>query len=204
MNAENILLFSPNPLFNSYVSNVLPELGEDNMQQTTFQQYLLAMLGENLMIEDVFDQLEFVLNNEGNLDYSTRMDGIQYKSSLNYLHVVDEYLETLKWEGLVFKNIKIRGKLLVSAVEISEYFYQLGSEKSIPNRLQLVSEWLLKKIKKLEKVERKEAWVEEEIQYLEKEDYLAEAIGSQIITKNMNETRLMKENASNVSLASMS
>ncbi|MGE8079428.1 RNA polymerase recycling motor HelD [Peribacillus loiseleuriae] len=172
MNAENILLFSPNPLFNSYVSNVLPELGEDNMQQTTFQQYLLAMLGENLMIEDVFDQLEFVLNNEENLHYTTRMNGIQYKSSLSYLHGVDAYLETLKRGGLVFKNIKIRGKLLVSAVEISEYFYQLGSEKSIPNRLQLVSEWLLKKIKKLEKVERKDEWVEEEIQYLEKEDYL--------------------------------
>ncbi|MGX2959035.1 RNA polymerase recycling motor HelD [Peribacillus sp. JNUCC 23] len=172
MSAENILLFSPNPLFNSYVANVLPELGEDNMQQTTFQQYLLAMLGENLEVEDVFDQLEFVLNNDGNLKYSTRLNSIQYKSSLNYLQGINEYLEALKCEGLVFKNIKIRGKLLVSAMEISKYFYELGSEKSIPNRLQLVSEWLLKKIKKLEKIERKDAWVEEEIQYLEKEDYL--------------------------------
>ncbi|WP_028393064.1 RNA polymerase recycling motor HelD [Bacillus cihuensis] len=172
MSAENILLFSPNPLFNSYVANVLPELGEDNMQQTTFQQYLLAMLGEKFEIEDVFDQLEFVLNNKGSLKYTTRMNSIQYKSSLNYLQGMNEYLETLKSEGLVFKHIKVRGKLLVSAMEISKYFYELGSEKSIPNRLQIVSGWLLKKIKKFEKLERKEAWVEEEIQYLEKEDYL--------------------------------
>src|SRR5690606_17944143 len=36
INADQIVLFSPNPIFNSYVSTVLPELGEENMQQTTF------------------------------------------------------------------------------------------------------------------------------------------------------------------------
>ena len=40
LNADQIILFSPNSMFNSYVSNVLPELGEENMQQVTFQEYL--------------------------------------------------------------------------------------------------------------------------------------------------------------------
>ncbi len=40
LKSENIMLFSPNPLFNSYVSTVLPELGEENMQQATFMEYL--------------------------------------------------------------------------------------------------------------------------------------------------------------------
>ena len=35
--ADQIILFSPNSMFNSYVSNVLPELGEENMQQVTFK-----------------------------------------------------------------------------------------------------------------------------------------------------------------------
>jgi DNA helicase-2/ATP-dependent DNA helicase PcrA len=37
--AQNIVIFSPNQLFNDYISNVLPELGEENMQQTTFMEY---------------------------------------------------------------------------------------------------------------------------------------------------------------------
>ncbi|MGE7766275.1 hypothetical protein [Peribacillus sp. NPDC096540] len=35
--AENILLFSPNSLFNRYIASVLPDLGKDSMQQLTFQ-----------------------------------------------------------------------------------------------------------------------------------------------------------------------
>ena len=40
LKADQIILFSPNSMFNNYVSNVLPELGEENMQQVTFQEYL--------------------------------------------------------------------------------------------------------------------------------------------------------------------
>ena len=53
------MLFSPNPLFNSYVSTVLPELGEENMKQTTFQEYLDSQLGPKYQVEDAFSQLEF-------------------------------------------------------------------------------------------------------------------------------------------------
>lgn len=40
MTSNNILIFSPNTVFNDYISNVLPELGEENMQQTTFDEYI--------------------------------------------------------------------------------------------------------------------------------------------------------------------
>lgn len=36
MNARSILLISPSDLFNDYISNVLPELGEENVQHTTY------------------------------------------------------------------------------------------------------------------------------------------------------------------------
>lgn len=40
LNSNNILIFSPNNIFTEYISNVLPELGEDNTLQTTFDDYL--------------------------------------------------------------------------------------------------------------------------------------------------------------------
>ena len=39
-------------MFNSYVSNVLPELGEENMQQVTFQEYLNHRLSKSFDVED--------------------------------------------------------------------------------------------------------------------------------------------------------
>jgi|GEM_PF-36740 len=61
LHADQLLLFSPNPLFSSYVASVLPELGEENMRQTTFQAYLQHRLGGEFELEDPFAQLESLL-----------------------------------------------------------------------------------------------------------------------------------------------
>ncbi len=45
---KNIVIFSPNDIFNDYISNVLPQLGEDNMCQTTFKEYMHKALGNGL------------------------------------------------------------------------------------------------------------------------------------------------------------
>jgi DNA helicase II / ATP-dependent DNA helicase PcrA len=52
LTAKQVVLFSPNPMFNSYVSTVLPGLGEENMQQTTFQEMLEHRLGKRFRLED--------------------------------------------------------------------------------------------------------------------------------------------------------
>lgn len=48
----------------------------------------------------------------------------------------------------------------------------MDSTITIPNRMQLLIEWAQKEMKKHAKVERKQPWVEEEIQLLDKEEYL--------------------------------
>ena len=40
LSSNNILIFSPNKVFTEYISNVLPELGENNTLQTTFSEFL--------------------------------------------------------------------------------------------------------------------------------------------------------------------
>ena len=45
MQSQNIVIFSPNRIFNDYISHVLPELGEENVYQTTFQDFAEPFLG---------------------------------------------------------------------------------------------------------------------------------------------------------------
>ncbi|MBT2656168.1 UvrD-helicase domain-containing protein [Bacillus sp. ISL-18] len=172
LNAENIMLFSPNPLFNSYVSTVLPELGEENMQQSTFQEYLTQRLGKTYDVEDSFSQMEFLLSGNLEKDYQTRVEAIRYKASLEFKTLIDQYVSKLSNQGLIFKDLSFRGDKIISKKEISDYFYGLESSYSIPNRMQLVKEWLLKELKRAVKRERSQSWVEEEVQFLEKEDYM--------------------------------
>lgn len=182
LKSENIMLFSPNPLFNSYVATVLPELGEENMQQSTFMEYLNHRLGRKLDVEDPFSQMEYLLNGKDEPNFHVRVEGIRYKASLDFKKMIDQYARRLSTEGLIFKDLKFRSKILITNEAISEYFYSLEQQISIPNRMQLVKEWLLRELKRRVKQERSKSWVEEEVQFLEKEDYVE--VFTQMLEKN--------------------
>ncbi|MFC4777415.1 RNA polymerase recycling motor HelD [Paenibacillus sp. GCM10023252] len=171
LRADQIVLFSPNPMFNSYVSTVLPELGEENMQQTTYQSYLEHRLGRTFEVENPFAQMEYTLTGMEDPAYDTRMTAIRLKTGLPFMQVIEQYAGSLGSSGLVFKPIVFRGEPLIEASAISEYFYRLDRSYSIPNRMKLLTEWLLRELTRLGKEERGKPWVLEEIELLDQDSY---------------------------------
>ncbi|WP_068500226.1 RNA polymerase recycling motor HelD [Paenibacillus kribbensis] len=174
--ADQIVLFSPNPMFASYISTVLPELGEENMQQTTFQEYLDYWSGSSLRPEDSFDQIEYVLTAQGAPGYEARLQGIEYKASEAFLQALQNYGMWLGREGMRFNDIRFRDRDLITAEQMRAKFY--GYDRSLPlfNRVVLLQEWLLNELVSLERMERDTLWVEEELNYLDTEQY-AEVFG---------------------------
>lgn len=171
LQADQMILFSPNPMFNSYVSTVLPELGEENMQQTTFQEYLEHRLGREFQLEDPFVQIEYVLSANEDEDYQARIHGIRYKSSVQFLEAILRYKELLEKKAMNFKAVRFQGREVVSAEDIYNQFYAFDPAIRLANRCELLKEWLLKEIAAFGKGELNEPWVEEQIQLLDVEDY---------------------------------
>jgi len=171
LKADQIILFSPNAMFNSYVSRVLPELGEENMQQVTFQEYLSHRLSDQFQVEDNYSQLEYVLTKTSDPSYQARTSNIQFKASTRFFELIKAYRQSLELSGMIFKGIKFRGKTLVSAKEMKERFYSSDTSLLFYNRIEKLTEWLNKRIDETEKNELKKPWVEEEIELLSKDDY---------------------------------
>ncbi|RSD28979.1 RNA polymerase recycling motor HelD [Mesobacillus subterraneus] len=171
LNADQIILFSPNTMFNSYVSNVLPELGEENMQQVTFQEYLDQRLSKEYRVETPFEQLEYVLTAASNPSYRPRVMGIQFKASNRFFKAIETYRKSLERSGMLFKGINFRGKPVVTAEDIADRFYSVGTSNRFPNRLEQLKDWLLIKLKEAEKAERNKPWVQEEIELLSDDEY---------------------------------
>lgn len=171
LQADQMLLFSPNPLFNSYVSTVLPELGEENMQQTTFQMYLEHRLGQEFQLEDVFSQTESLLNAPEGSDAVTRREGITYKSSVQFLSVIRRYVNLLEREGMLFKPLMFQGRAVVGKEEMERQFYSYDAGITLANRIELMTGWLLKKTAAFSMEERNAAWVEEQIELLDASEY---------------------------------
>lgn len=171
LKADQIILFSPNAMFNSYVSRVLPELGEENMQQVTFQEYLSHRLGDSFQVEDNYGQLEYVLTAVDEPSYDTRTANIRFKASTRFFETIKAYRQSLELSGMIFKGIKFRGKPIVTAKELTERFYSRDTSLRFYNRLEKLTEWLNKLIDETEKAELKKSWVQEEIELLSKDDY---------------------------------
>lgn len=171
LNADQIILFSPNSMFNHYVSNVLPELGEENMQQVTFQEYLDHRLKSEFQVENPYDQLEYVLTAVDNPLYGTRIASIRFKATTHFFEAIKSYRESLELSGMVFKGINFRGKTIVTAKQIAEKFYSSDTSLRFHSRLEKLKDWLMKQIDEAEKLERTKPWVQEEIELLSNEDY---------------------------------
>ncbi|MCA1294284.1 UvrD-helicase domain-containing protein [Paenibacillus sp. alder61] len=171
LQADQMILFSPNPMFNSYVSTVLPELGEENMLQTTFQEYLEHRLGREFQLEDPFIQIEYVLSGREDEDYAARINGIRYKSSASFLDAINRYKQLLERKEMRFKPLRFMGKVVVDADTIAEKFYAFDPAIRLANRCELLKDWLLKELAAFGKGELNEPWVEEQIQILDIEDY---------------------------------
>lgn len=169
--SDQIVLFSPNPMFNSYVSTVLPELGEQNMQQTTYQQYLEHRLGASFTLEDPFAQMEYILTGIHQPEYNDRISAIRLKSGTDFMNVMDDFIDSLGEANLVFDDIRFRGGKLIAKEAIEEQFYGLDRSISIANRLRMLSSLLLKELTRLGKLERDKPWVEEQIELLDQDDY---------------------------------
>jgi DNA helicase-2/ATP-dependent DNA helicase PcrA len=117
--ARNILILSPNRIFSDYISGVLPELGEENVLQTTFRDYLInCQPGFSMQFEERDIQLEYLLScPEGNA-YQTRTAGIGYKSSPEFATLLRDYLAHLE-EELIQNSpeIEFRGQIILSREE---------------------------------------------------------------------------------------
>lgn len=171
LKADQIVLFSPNQMFNSYVSSVLPELGEENMQQTTFQEYLEYWLGSSFQVEDPFSQIEYVLTAQSTPNDEARLQGMKYKASEAFMKALQNYAQWLGREGMLFSGIRFRDRVLITAEQMRSQFYGYDTSLSLANRVDLLQKWILKELSLLERKELGASWVEEELHYLDNEHY---------------------------------
>jgi len=149
---EQFVLFSPNDVFNDYVSNVLPELGEDSIPQTTFYDYVWHRLKHVKEVEHPYDQLEYLyLLPPEQRDSDIRTTGIRLKSSLAFAERIDAFAETLVEQGVRFRPLTRNGKTVVSAEVLEKLFYHTYKKLKMPMRLSSMQEWLNERVSELER-----------------------------------------------------
>src|SRR5690606_26036361 len=132
---EQFILFSPNDVFNDYVSNVLPELGEDSIPQTTFYDYVWRRLKHVREVVDTYDQLDYLYSpTSEQREADTRTAGIRLKASLAFAERIDVFAEALSEQGVKFRPLTRNGKTVVSTTILEKLFYKKYRKLKMPAR----------------------------------------------------------------------
>lgn len=140
---QNIVIFSPNNIFNDYISNVLPQLGEDNMYQTTFGEYMHMALGSKLIKENYCEMMEYILTSKGEDSYQKRISNIKFKSSIEFVDILKQYVSYLERMDRNFIDIIFRGNLIISSKDIQELFFKDYVQLPLKRRLEKIKERIL-------------------------------------------------------------
>lgn len=150
ISAKNILLISPSDLFNDYISNVLPELGEENVQHTTFYRLLREMKMKNYLAETNYENIE-------RLQQATDLEKESYifKGSEQFAKQLQNYIESIKHEKIPFYNLKIGDEAFISAKELSQLFYKKFAGLDIDFRLKKIRSYIVEALAKRKQSEYK-------------------------------------------------
>ncbi|OOM75993.1 RNA polymerase recycling motor HelD [Clostridium sp. BL-8] len=140
---RNIVIFSPNDIFNEYISNVLPELGEDNMNQTTFKEYMHKALGSELNKENYSEMMETILASKKEAAYQIKIDNIKFKASMEFIDILKRYVIFLEKMDRNFKDITFRGNLIISTRDLEELYFKDYVQLPLKRRLQKIRERIL-------------------------------------------------------------
>ena len=138
LNSGQVVLFSPNQLFNDYIDQVLPELGEQNMVQMTYPQFTNRRLPK-LRVETLQERFE-----EENSGINKKIKAL--KDSLKFFKATTAYSNYLEKKGMRFKNIMHDGEVFFSKKAIRDIYYSFNENYHLGNRLFATKEVLIKRL----------------------------------------------------------
>ncbi|EFO68507.1 hypothetical protein HMPREF9212_0160 [Lactobacillus iners LactinV 03V1-b] len=160
--SSDVIMFSPNQLFNDYVKNVLPEMGEQNMVQMTYRQFVSRRVPA-FKVESLFDQFE---------DQNKNPKIAKFKDSLEFFEAINHYSKHLIKHGVVFKNIyfKDKEKPFFDKDYIKDIYYSFNENYNLRNRIEATREKLVARLNESISAEAKKAWVAKYLESISKEE----------------------------------
>ena len=139
LKSSNILILSPNSVFADYISHILPELGEENIQEMSFDIFAYKELkGTVVDCEDRFHQIEQRMEQKD--PEAERRN--KEKQSQYFIGLVEGFLVELEDRLMDIRDIEFKG-MRKTEQEIIELFYYKFQHLPILARMEAVMEYFI-------------------------------------------------------------
>ena len=147
LKADNILIFSPNEVFADYISDVLPELGETNILQTTFEIYSKTFLPSNYIYETKNEHLDYIYSQSGDdKEFKLRTIGMEYKNTTEFMEVLNEFTKDIPRLLTNIKPIVIDGKKIIDKKSVENTFLKRFDNIPFLNRIRVIKDSIFSQV----------------------------------------------------------
>lgn len=138
LNAENVMILSPNTLFGRYIANVLPELGEESIMSVTFEEIFRRNVHWDGELESKNDFIEALTSSLSDEEKSEKRARCAFFASPEFCRILENYLAYIK-SNIPFEDIYYNGKILMNRRQMSDFLYSSNRNVSVEKSLQLIS-----------------------------------------------------------------
>lgn len=106
--AKDILIISPNKVFASYISNVLPELGEEHIPELGMEELASELLEHKFKFQSFFEQVSTLLKHHDD----AYIERIRFKASFEFLSKLNQYLIFIENNYFTFTELRVAGTVV--------------------------------------------------------------------------------------------
>ena len=137
LKSSNVLILSPNSVFSDYISHILPELGEENIQEMSFDLFAYRELkGIVPDCEDRYDQLERTMKLQD--PYLT--ERFEEKQLEGFVRMMEGFLARLEDELMDFRAIEYKG-IQKTEEELINLFYFKFQNTPLLSRMDAIRDY---------------------------------------------------------------
>ena len=108
ISARQVLIISPNKVFADYISNVLPELGEEHIPELVMEELAADLLDHQYSFQTFFEQVSVLLDQPD----AGFIERIRFKSSFEFLSQLNQYLLHVENNYFTVRELRV-GQTLV-------------------------------------------------------------------------------------------
>jgi DNA helicase-2/ATP-dependent DNA helicase PcrA len=102
LNSKNILIISPNKVFADYISNVLPELGEEEILEIGFDEIAEKQIGTQYKFQTFYQQVSELIDEVDD----AIVERIKFKATIDFVKELDAFLEHANTEYFIPADIE--------------------------------------------------------------------------------------------------
>ena len=154
---EEFMIIAPTRFFLNYISNILPDLGVDDVKQCTFEDFAYDVIGKKLKISDSNEKLVIIVNkdfdeiNKGNTEIMIKE--AKYKSSLDFKRAIDEYLIDIENNYIPKEDFYFMNHLITKHEDIDYLFKHTYRMYNYTNRINEIEKNMVSELnRKSEKI----------------------------------------------------